>query len=778
MNKTRRLAAVMFTDIIGYTSMMQEDEKRAITIRSQHRKVFDQTHNQYQGKILQYFGDGTLSVFQSSVEAVECAIAIQLALNKGEIIPVRIGLHVGDIVFDGTDIYGDGVNIASRIENLGVGGTILLSERLNDDLINQQQISTQSLGQFEFKNIAQSIEVFAVNNAGIKVPKLSELQGKQKASNKSIAILPFVNMSSDPDNEYFSDGITEEIINALTKDKALKVIARTSSFAYKGKNIDIRTIGKQLNVATILEGSVRKIRNRVRINAQLINANDGIHLWSKNFDRELEDIFALQDEISLLISDQIRENFGHFEIKEPSKTQPTKNIEAYEVFLKGSYYLQRKDFDDTKKALSCFQEAIQLDPNYAEAYAYMGETYLHFAGFGLLSTAEAHAKARSAAKKAIQLNEEEARAHKVLAYIHFFYDWDWNAALQEYNKAIACGLPNQNEFITYYYIFIQKDYDRAIKITQEVLETDPLYIINHWQLGLSYYFAGRHEEALVAFDGALKLEPNYGEALRWRGVVLAYLNRFEEAIASINKALEVSNGEGPANYDLLVVKTLMGKKEEVLASIDQTAYLDPVDPAMLYTLLDMPDEAIEWLEKGYQERSVMMVTIKYFWIWDNIREDARFKAIYDKMNFREEERTTIALSSKTITKKEVINTSTSLMEKEDIDKYLQLLKQKMQEEQVYLDASVSLRSLGSTLDLHPNKLSWLLNEQLGKNFNEYINTYRLKAFKEKALMPQNDHLTLLGLAYESGFNSKTVFNAFFKKMEGTTPSRWVKAQRN
>ncbi len=594
--------------------------------------------------------------------------------------------------------------------------------------------------------------------------------------NKSIAVLPFVNMSADSENEYFSDGITEEIINALTTVEELKVIARTSSFAFKNKNIDIRTIGQQLGVSTILEGSIRKANNWVRITAQLIDTTDGAHIWSQNFDREMDNIFALQDEISLLIADQIRENFGHFNIRTITKEAPTKNTAAYEALLQGSYYLKRKDFEDIKKALDYFQQAVALDPHYAQAYAYIGETYLHQAGFGILSNTEAHGKARIAAKKALSINEQEPLAHKVLAYIHFFFDWDWDAALFQYNKAIENGLPNQNEFISYYYVFIQKDYDRAIHVAQQLLDTDPLHVIGHWQLGLCFFFAQRFEEALQAFDNALKIDVDFGEAQRWRGLVLGYLGKFDDAQLSIQKALDISAGEGLAKLDLLMVKILMGQKKEALAEIKQTDYIDPMDPAMLYTMLKMPDEAIAWLERGYQERSVMLVTLKHHWIWDNIRSDERFQVIYDRMNFADQSNYRPS-PIKTIVIPEKPATSTALMTPEEIEQYLVPLHQSMANEQLFLDASLSLRQLAEHIDLHPNKLSWLLNDQVGKNFNEFINAFRVKVFKTKALDPANSHLTLLGLAYESGFNSKTVFNAFFKKTEGMTPRKWVKSQQ-
>ena len=595
------------------------------------------------------------------------------------------------------------------------------------------------------------------------------------SSNKSIVVLPFVNMSSDVENEYFSDGITEEIINALTTIKGLKVIARTSSFEYKNKNIDVRTIGNQLGVSTVLEGSVRKASNRVRITAQLIDTMDGTHFWSKNFDRDLEDIFVLQDEVSLLLADQIRENFGHIEIPSSLHTTHAQNVEAYDFWLKGSYHLRRKDFEDIKEAMKYFKAAIKVDPNYAEAYAFLGEAYIHAAALNILPNEEGNDLARSAANKAIELVAENAKGHMVLAYIELFSAWNWDAALKEYDKAIKYGQSDQNEFISLYYIFIKEDFERAIQVAKNEIEIDPLHVHTHWQLGLVYYFARRFDESIVAFNKALKIDPNYAEALRFRGLVKAYLGKYKEASSDINKALELIGGLGLANLDLLVVKILMGKKEEVLAILEKTKYVDSSDPAILYALLNMPDEAIFHLNKAYEERSVTMCTLKNYWVWDNLRDHARFKEIYAKMNFPPSIKKKHTLEPITIAESTFVNPS--LLSKNEITHYVELLDRLMKEDEIFLDSSISLRLLAEKLDMQPNKLSWLLNEQIGKNFNEYINAYRLIAFKEKALNPNNSNLTLLGLAYDSGFNSKTVFNAFFKKVEGMTPKAWVKSQK-
>ncbi|MTB51012.1 helix-turn-helix domain-containing protein [Lewinella sp. W8] len=590
----------------------------------------------------------------------------------------------------------------------------------------------------------------------------------------SIAVLPFVNRSADPDNEYFSDGITEEIIHALAKDGAIKVIARSSVFTYKNKQVDAREVGRRLGVSTLLEGSVRKAGRRVRISAQLIETESGSQLWSKNFDRELEDIFRLQDELSVLIADQIRQQFGHFEIPEPASSPPTRRIDAYERYLKGSFHFKRKDFADIQLAERYFKAAIAADDQYAEAYAYLAETYLHLAGFGLMESREAHELARNTALKSIRLQPKTARAHKVMAYIHFFYDWDWNAARKAYEAAVAAGLTGENEFITYYYVFLEKDYERALAIAEQVVEQDPLHSISHWQLGLCHYFAAQFTAAIKTFERAILLDEHFAEAHRWRGLALAQTGQFAEAIASVQHALQLSQGKGPAAYNLLQVRALMGERETVLAAMAETEYLDACDPAELYALLGMQEEAIDCLELAFTQRSTMMVGLKHYWVWDDLREHPRFERLYQRMNFGLDRNDFPSSPEWHLGK---VKPQKALLNAEEREHYLRTLTHLVQEERAYLNAELSLRTLAAALEVHPNKLSWLLNQAVGKNFNEYINAYRLATFKEKALLPENSHLTLLGLAYESGFNSKTVFNNFFKKQEGMTPRAWLKTQR-
>src|SRR5215204_6134898 len=334
----RQLAAIMFSDMAGYTALMQQNEQLAKVKHKRLKEVLEASVSVHQGKILQYYGDGALTIFSSAIDGVNCAIEIQRALQLEPKVDLRIGIHTGDVSIENETIYGDGVNLASRVESLAVPGSIFISEKVFDEISNQENLKTREMGYFEFKNVQRPVRVFAITNTGIIVPPREALQGKTKQPTNRLAVLPFVNMSADPENEYFSDGITEELLNALTKVEGLQVTSRTSAFAYKGKHDDVRDIGIKLNVDKILEGSVRKSGNRVRITAQLINAADGYHLWSENYDRNLTDIFAVQEEISRIIANKLRENLTASAQAETLVKVPTQNLEAYTLFLKGLHF--------------------------------------------------------------------------------------------------------------------------------------------------------------------------------------------------------------------------------------------------------------------------------------------------------------------------------------------------------------------------------------------------------------------------------------------------------
>ncbi len=423
----RQLAAVMFADMTGYTAMMQEDEFKAKTLRSRQKEVLDRFIPQYNGKVIQYFGDGTLSIFDSASEAVKAAIEIQKELRKDPVVDLRIGIHSGEVVLDKDGLFGDCVNLASRIETLAVPGAVFISDKVYDELRNQREFRAVSLGKFALKNVKRQVEVFAIKEKGLVLPSHAELDGKT-GPEKSIAVLPFENMSNDPENEYFSDGISEEIINALTQVEGIRVTSRTSSFSFKGKKEDVRQIGMKLGVTAILEGSVRKAGSKIRISAQLISAADGYQIWSEIFNSDLEDIFQVQDEISHKILNRLKENFAPVKSHEPIVKQATENIEAYNLYLKALYHWNRSNPEEIKMAIREFESAIRIDPKFARAYSALASCYSFLGSAGVIPRNEAFPKAKNYTLKAIEIDPHLAEAHLSLAAINFFHNLDFDGA--------------------------------------------------------------------------------------------------------------------------------------------------------------------------------------------------------------------------------------------------------------------------------------------------------------------------------------------------------------
>ena len=438
-SQLRKLVAIMFADMTGFTAMMQEDEAKAKILRNRQQQTLENLIPGHNGTIVQFFGDGTLSIFDSAIDAVKCGIEIQKELQKEPKVKLRIGIHSGDVVYDTKGLYGDCVNIASRIESISVPGGVLISDKIFDEVKNHVDIKTVPLGKVTLKNVKRPIEVHAIANEGLVIPTTVQI-GIKAGSDKSIAILPFVNMSADPENEYFSDGISEEILNSLTHVEGIRVTARTSSFSFKGKNEDVREIGNKLGVSNVLEGTVRRAGKKIRINVQLISAVDGYQIWSEAYDSELEDIFQVQDEIACKIVNRLKVNFAVNEKTEPVIKPSTENIEAYNLYLKGRYYWNKSNPEDILRAIKTFEEAIQLDPNFALPYCALSYCYSFMGSSGLMPPAEAYPKAKDCTLKAIELDPNHAESHLSLATIKFYHNWDFEGAEASLKKAADLGL--------------------------------------------------------------------------------------------------------------------------------------------------------------------------------------------------------------------------------------------------------------------------------------------------------------------------------------------------
>ncbi len=638
MKQIRMLAAIMFTDMVGYTAMMQENEKRAKTLRDKHRNVLENLVLEHHGQILQYYGDGTLTIFGSAIEAAICGARIQQELLKDPEVPLRVGIHAGDIVYDDEGVYGDGVNIASRIENIAISGSVLLSEKVNDELKNQKEISTTPLGTYRLKNVNSPVKIFAVSSFEIKVPTPDQIVGKTLVADHSVAVLPFLNLSADKENEYFSDGMTEEILNALAKVEGLMVTSRTSSFAFKGKNNDIKEIAKQLGVKTVIEGSVRKFGSRVRVTAQLINADDGYHKWSEVYDRNLEDIFSVQDEIATSIARQMKESL--IDIK-PSKSLvkiPTENIDAYNLYLKGMFYWNKWSPDYVKKAMNIYHQAIEMEPGFALPYTGLSACNIYLGAVGLLPPKVAYPEGKKFALKALELDDSVPEAHISLAMVHYFGDWDWKSSEKCFLNALEIN-PNSAMAHQYYAMLLatQGYNKKALKESEMAFQLDPLNAPISSMLAFNYFNVNMNKEAIEQYEKTYEIDPDFHET--WSGQAFVYykLGDIEKAIKIYKTVIDIPafrhKSLGGLGY-LYAKNKEIDKSLKFLKQLEQMDTPDlplDVEKAMIYTGLENYDKAFELLNSACDKRLGGLNFIKSKF-WRDIHGDQRYIEILKRMN--------------------------------------------------------------------------------------------------------------------------------------------------
>lgn len=639
----RMLAAIMFTDMVGYTALMQEDEQKATDNRDRHRKILQESISRFHGNILQYYGDGTLIIFNSAIEAINSAIEIQMALQKEPKIPLRIGLHTGDIVYDDEGIYGDGVNVASRIEGLAISGSVLISGKVYDEVKNHRAFNTVSLGQYELKNVKKPMEIYALSNEGLITPTEKEIKTKPQEELKSLAVLPFINMSTDPDNEYFSDGITEELLNALAKVNGLQVTARTSSFAFKGMNMDVKEIGVQLNAKSIVEGSVRKVGNKVRITAQLINASDGYHVWSETYDRELDDIFELQDEISLKIATSLREKLTLDPEKESLVKPPTKNIEAYNTYLKGLFHANKWTAADAEIAIQEFERALAMEPEFVLPYSRLSTLYVYLGATGKKPKKEAIPKAKEYALKALEIDNQAAESHEALANLYFFHEWDWNKVNQSLEKALKLNPNLPGAYLTRAMNFaIHAKFDEAFVAMQMSIQLDPFSAHGHYAYAAMLCMAGKLKESSNELDKLFDISPQFPDALSLKGLIHQLQGNFEEAKKLFTEVKNVPGFEMNANASLGALNEIMGNPkiamdylEKLLAAEEtETGHDISFNIAYIYAYLDKPDEMFQYLNNSIDKKDISVLYIQVIPSFKRYNQDPRFDKLVKKIGLK------------------------------------------------------------------------------------------------------------------------------------------------
>jgi TolB-like protein/class 3 adenylate cyclase/Flp pilus assembly protein TadD len=630
---TRRLSAIMFTDIVGYTALMQEDEARAMRARDRQRRVLEHQIGRHGGRILQVYGDGTLSVFDSAVAAVDAAVAIQLELASEPRVPLRVGIHTGDIVYDADGVFGDGVNVASRIQSLGTPGSVLVSAKVQDEIKNQSGRSAVSLGQFNLRNVNRPIEVFAMVAQGLAVPQPDALPGRRTRQGRSVAVLPFLNMSADPENEYFSDGITEELINVLTRVNGMQVTARTSSFAFKGRHDDVREIASKLGVETVLEGSVRRAGDRIRVTAQLIDASNGYHLVSRSWDRRLADIFELQDELAQAIVTAVQDQLAP--AQQPSLTTRRTDAKAHALYLHGLAELARFTPEATRRAIEYFQRALQIDPAYEPAWATKAWAHTTLAATGQ-AVQSSWNDAEEAASRAVALDASSGEAHLALGAVRLYYHWDLDGGYQEVQKALGLNPGSAVAHVSFgKYLTIIGEFERACEQFESAIRLDPLALSPQLFLAGALIHGGRFADAIAVADRVLEADPTFRAAIEARGVALFFDGRLDEAERTLARFVAMTGdpykGLAPRGY-LYASAGRTAEAQRVIEMLHERQRMHPelslqIDLAIVHAALGEYDRALDYLEEAGRRRLAEVLHCVHSRVWEPIRRAPGFQPL-------------------------------------------------------------------------------------------------------------------------------------------------------
>ena len=574
----RRLSAIMATDVVGYSRLMGANEVGTLTNLKSHRaELIDPTIAEHQGRIVKQTGDGMLVEFPSVVNAVDCAAEIQrdMRVRNADIpedrrIEFRIGINLGDVIAEDDDIFGDGVNVAARLESVATPGGIAISSSVRENVGNRLDLIFEDMGEKELKNIDFPMRVYNVVLGD--APSRSRTNGAKQEANDvekpSIAVLPFINMSGDPEQEYFSDGITEDIITDLSKVSGLFVVGRNTSFLYKGKTVQLQEAASELGVKFLLEGSVRKAGDRVRVNGQLIDGTTGGHLWADRYDRDLTDIFAIQDEITQSIVDQLKIRLLPKEKKAITRP-PTENVEAYTYFLKGRQYFHNTTKTFLQLARRMYAKAVELDPKYARAYAGIANCDARLEGWYNVSIPEGDILAT--AEKALSLDPNLAEAHAARG-VSLATAGKRDEAVRAFERALELD-PNSFDAHLFYARFrlnggsFEPARDllvRAVEIQPDDFQA-PLFLFTVFRsLGQPHESERYGRLGIKRAEEALRQFPESSRPTQLAAPVLAELGETERAKEWLAHTLAIDPDDDNARYNAACTYSLLGEKEKAL----------------------------------------------------------------------------------------------------------------------------------------------------------------------------------------------------------------------
>ena len=684
MPQSHQLAAIMFTDIVGYTALMGEDEDKGYRLLKQNRNIQKPLIEKYGGIWLKEMGDGTLASFSSISEAVYCAKEIQEACLDEPELNLRIGIHLGEVIIEDGDVFGDGVNIASRIEALAPAGGICISESVFQNIQNMKRIETEYIQEVKLKNVKRPVRIYQVSINGetkkAHEPKLashrtsiitisavvvllmiiavawhfyrlnqSAISQEELIGNSddlSIAVLPFVNMSSDPDQEYFSDGITEEIITHLANIGALSVISRTSVFQYKNNLKKLPIIAEELDVTYILEGSVRKENDRLRITTQLIDAKADKHLWAQNYDRKLEEVLDIQTEVAKKIAASLDIQLTNPEINRLER-KSTEMFSAYDYYLKAIHADKNWTYEGSLEAIGYLEKATDLDPNFSKAYSLYAWQFVHQATTtSKIHPAKALEKALPAIKKAVELDPLSSDAYLVYGSINFYLEWNFDEAKMNFEKSMELNswgeAPIYQCLCAYVeFLLINDKFEETKHLFETINRIDPAFFLAFEYESLLLLNNNEKNLALKTFKKQLE----YSDPENWYtytsyGEILYLTGNYDEAIIQLNKGLSFSNDRGKYLISLLALAHFQSGDREVAMNILEELLLRKKSGeygvnafiALLYNEFGDEEKTFEYLEQAYEAHEFFLLWLKIIH-FQNLREHPKYLGLLRKIGF-------------------------------------------------------------------------------------------------------------------------------------------------
>lgn len=672
MRSTRKLAAIMFTDIAGYTALMQQSERTAIDTRRRHREVFEPTTEKHGGRIIQYYGDGTLSIFDSTVSAVRCAHELQQQFLSEPSIPVRIGIHTGDIILSDTDIIGDSVNLASRIESLGVPGSVLVSGKVAEEIKNQDDLPLYYLGAFHFKNDYRPRDAYALDLPGLVIPQKKELQGKLKkpkqkswiARNRQksipilsllviiaiwrifimstgpeyerLAVLPFDNRMNDPEQMYVVDGVHQALISEL-QQIGIQVKGQPTMMRYKDEDVALEQVVEELDIEALVDGYIFRADDTLGLNISLIDGESGDLVWGDTYEAALKDVLVLYRDVTRDIAIKIRQELTPRARDRLNRTEEV-DPRAIKAYWNGQQNWNKLTAEGLTLALDYFKLALQHDPNYAPAYAGIAGVWTGRLQQGMVSHAEVLPVLVDAISKAMELNAELAEVQFWRATANTWVLNDWETADRAFQKSLEIN-PGAAETHAYYahYLYIMNRPEEGRAHMEEALKIDPFNPLLQSLNGMTLNFDRQYEPVIDMLTNTLANDPTAPVAISTLRTTYHLAGRYEKALDIWEKyylirqdtfaiaVLKDGYAEGGYHFALQSLAEMMVGRSEA-------GYVTPWQIATLYTRAEKPQEALDWLEKAYKMHDNNMPYISIDPIFDYMRDEPRFRALLGKMN--------------------------------------------------------------------------------------------------------------------------------------------------